>query len=150
MRPGAEGDALLRIAGDVEAVGLGKAGLVAIGRAEHEEHAVFRFEVDASIAPRRGDIWIGAIQRAYSSNTSIHFALPSRTSASCAGCVSSAQVVPAIASRGSFWPPEIASLMLARMLSMFWPEASSTLRIEVFGCFFTTGTMSPIAASMPD
>ena len=32
---------------------------------------------------------------------------------------------------------------------MFWPEASSTLRIEVFGCFFTTGIMSSIAASMP-
>ena len=92
---------------------------------------------------------IGAIQRAYSSNTSSHFALPSRTSASCSGCVSSAQIAPAMASRGSFWPPEIASLMLARMLSMFWPEASSTLRIEVLGCLVTTGIMSSIAASMP-
>ena len=55
-----------------------------------------------------------------------------------------------MASRGSFWPPEIASLTLARMLSMIWPEASSTLRIEVFGCCFTTGIMSSIAASMPD
>src|SRR5687768_9169297 len=46
---GAEGDALLGIAGDVEPIRLGKAGLVAIGRAEHEEHAVFRLEVDAAI-----------------------------------------------------------------------------------------------------
>ena len=55
MRTGAEGDALLGVAGDVEPVRLGKAGLVAIGRAEHEEHAVFRLEVDAGIAPRLGD-----------------------------------------------------------------------------------------------
>ena len=33
---------------------------------------------------------------------------------------------------------------------MFWSAASSTLRIEVFGCFFTTGIMSSMAASMPD
>ena len=89
------------------------------------------------MATRRGDIPIGAIQRAYSSNTSIHFALPPQTSASCSGCVSSAQIVPEMASRGSFWPPEIASLMLARTLSIGWPAASSTLRIEVLGCFVT-------------
>jgi hypothetical protein len=63
--------------------------------------------------------------------------------------VNSAQTEPEMASRGSFWPPEIASLMLARMLSMFWPAASSTLRIELSGCFDTTGIMSSIAASMP-
>ena len=39
--------------------------------------------------------------------------------------------------------------MLARMLSIGWPAASSTLRIEVLGCFVTTGIMSSIAASMP-
>ena len=55
MRPGAERDALLGVAGDVEAVRLGKAGLVAVGRAEHEEHAVFRLEVDAAISPRLCD-----------------------------------------------------------------------------------------------
>ena len=104
---------------------------------------------DHGFATRRGDIPIGAIQRAYSSNTSSHFALPSRTSASCSGCVSSAQTVPAMASRGSFCPPEIASLMLARMLSIGWPAASSTLRIELLGCFVTTGIMSSIAASIP-
>ena len=32
---------------------------------------------------------------------------------------------------------------------MFWPAASNTLRIEVFGRFFTIGIMSSIAASMP-
>src|SRR3954454_16803666 len=36
MRAGAEGDALLGVAGDVEAIGLSKAALVAIGGAEHE------------------------------------------------------------------------------------------------------------------
>src|SRR5437660_948186 len=55
MRTGAEGDALLGIAGDVETVRLGKAGLVAVGRAEHEEHAVLRLEIDAGIAPWLGD-----------------------------------------------------------------------------------------------
>src|SRR5712672_2398133 len=54
-----------------------------------------------------------------------------------------------MASRGSFCPPEIASLTLARTLCIGWPAASSTLRIDVFGCFVSTGTMSSIAASMP-
>ena len=64
-------------------------------------------------------------------------------------CVKSAQTVPEIASRGSFWPPEIASLTLARILSIGWPAASSTLRIEVLGCLVTIGIMSSIAASIP-
>ena len=54
-----------------------------------------------------------------------------------------------MASRGSFWPPDIASLMLARMLSIGMPAFSSTLRIELLGCFVTTGIMSSIAASIP-
>ena len=54
-----------------------------------------------------------------------------------------------MASRGSFWPPEIASLMLARMLSIGWPAASSTLRMRVVGMLRQTGIMSSIAASMP-
>src|SRR3979411_2702779 len=45
-------------------------------------------------ATRRGDIPIGAIQRAYSSNTSSHFAAPPRTSAHCSGCVSRAEIRP--------------------------------------------------------
>ena len=57
--------------------------------------------------------------------------------------------MPEMASRGSFWPPEIASLMLARTLSIGMPAASSTLRIEGLGCLVTTGIMSSIAASMP-
>ena len=73
------------IARYVEAIGIGEAGLVAISRAEHEEHAIFRLEIDAAERPRfatrRGDMPIGAIQRAYSSNASIHFAFRSRTSA---------------------------------------------------------------------
>src|SRR5206468_11987981 len=45
MRTGAEGNALLGVAGDVETIWLGKTGLVAIGGAEHEEHAVFQLDV---------------------------------------------------------------------------------------------------------
>ena len=54
--------------------------------------------------------------------------------------------MPEIASRGSFCPPEIASLMLARMLCIGWPAARSTLRIEVFGCFATRRGDIPIGA----
>ena len=52
MRAGAERDAFLGIARDVEIVGVFKAGLVAIGRAEHEEHAILRREIDAAVGPR--------------------------------------------------------------------------------------------------
>jgi len=86
MRAGAEGDAFRCIAGDVETVRIAKASLVAIGRAEHEDTRSSGSKStpsnDQCLATRRGDIPIGAIQRAYSSNTSSHFALPSRTSAS--------------------------------------------------------------------
>ncbi|HEX4622514.1 MAG TPA: hypothetical protein VH208_13200, partial [Myxococcaceae bacterium] len=51
MRTGAEGDALRRIARDVENIRIGEAGFVAVGRAEHEEHAVFRLEIDTAIGP---------------------------------------------------------------------------------------------------
>ena len=155
MRAGAEGDALLGIAGDVETVRLGKAGLVAIGRAEHEEHAVFRLEIDRR---HTTTVWRRGAATSGSARSSAHIPRTRRSILPCrrapARAVRDASAAPRscrqMASRGSFCPPEIASLMLARMLSMFWPAASSTLRIEVFGCFFTTGIMSSIAASMPD
>ena len=55
--------------------------LVAVGRAEHQEHALFRFEFNVGgcfhgFAIRRGDMPIGEIQRAYSSNTCSHQILP--------------------------------------------------------------------------
>src|SRR5882672_6027267 len=139
MRAGAEGDAFLGIAGDVETVGIAKAGLVAIGRAEHEEHPILRFEIDAAERP----MFCDAARRHPDRRD------PARIFLKHVERVSSAQTVPEMASRGSFWPPEITSLTLARTLSIGWPAASSTLRIEVFGCFVSTGIMSSIAASMP-
>ena len=76
---------------------------------------------------RRGLMPIGAIHRAYSSNTCSQRALPLCTKLNCAGCVIIAHIVPAMASRGSFCPPLIASLMLARTLSSGIPACSSTL-----------------------
>src|SRR5260370_7283325 len=55
MRAGAEGDAFRCIAGDVETVRIAKASLVAIGRAEHEEHAILRLEIDAAERPMSCD-----------------------------------------------------------------------------------------------
>ena len=48
-------------------------------------------------------------------------ALPLSAFAFSSGWVSRAQAVPAIASRGSFCPPEMISLMLARTLSISSP-----------------------------
>ena len=98
---------------------------------------------------RRGDMPIGEIQRANSSNTCSHSILPARTSANCSGCVSSAQIVPAIALRGSFCPPLIASLMLWRTFASGMPPWIITLSSEWFGVLRTTGSMSSIAASIP-
>ena len=58
----------------------------------------------AALAMRRGDMPIGDIQRANSSNTLSHVTLLSRTRANSAGCINSAQMQPAIALRGSFCP----------------------------------------------
>ena len=60
-------------------------------------------------------------------------ARPSRISASCSGWVSSAQTVPAMASRGSFWPPEMISLTLARHAVRGRPAAICTASAETFG-----------------
>src|SRR2546430_2641774 len=51
MRAGAEREPFRGVAGDVETIAIAKTRFVAIGRAEHEEHAVFRLEIDAAIAP---------------------------------------------------------------------------------------------------
>ena len=63
----------------------------------------------------------------------------------------SAQTVPEMASRGSFCPPLIASLILARMLSigMAGVQQHAEDRAVVRRASCTTGTMSSIAASMP-
>ena len=58
--------------------------------------------IDHGFAMRRGDMPLGEIQRAYSSNASSQVTSPLRTSWSCSGWVSSAHTVPAIALRGSF------------------------------------------------
>ena len=96
----------------------------------------------AALAMRRGDMPIGEIQRANSSNTCSHDTLPSRTRANWSGCVSSAQMQPAIALRGSFCPPEIVSLMLWRTFSSGMPPWIITLSSEWFGVLRTTGSMS--------
>ena len=88
---------------------------------------------------RRGDMPIGEIQRANSSNTCSHDTLPSRTRANSSGCVSSAQMQPAIALRGSFCPPEIVSLMLWRTFSSGMPPWIITLSSEWFGAFAHDG-----------
>ena len=51
--------------------------------------------------------------------------------------------------RGSFCPPLMVSLILARTLGSGMPPCSITLSSEWFGALVTTGSMSSIAASMP-
>ena len=65
------------------------------------------------------------------------------------GCISSAHTQPATASRGSFWPPEIASLMLARTLSIGMPAAIITPSRLKSSLPRSCGIRSSIAASIP-
>ena len=99
---------------------------------------------------RRGEVsWLEAFEE-YARWISPIGMSPRLTRSSCSGWVSSAHIVPAIALRGSFCPPEIASLTLARTLSIGMPEARRTPRMLWSGCLRSTGRMSSIAASIPD
>ena len=64
---------------------------------------------------------MGLIQRAYSAKTASQPRRPARVAERTSGWLSTAQAAPAMASRGSFCPPEMMSLVLAEIRSR--PEA---------------------------